>query len=356
MMAGGNQSRMHFEQDASYHSGDLYNNFAVSNPAEIFVGQFARVLGFLQGRGAGDTATGLSDIDTLEFLTVETPNVGALKPTDLVFGSVDSSTAGRVRFRENYYMHMSDKVENAIGAFFCAAQPGTYILHVPGELPAGTLVTTVGFDADFQKLRNITVKALPVSPAGTVADPIFETEVIKFKISGDPKAKYDLQYNGAPPALALIFDAADSSRITVPVGATGTHTLDIKATYKDTDSVFHGSGQLDPIGLTAAQLSNVCQRLPVIVQTLNAPAVGPVQAGKTQTFQMPIAPAAINVTSALPAGATTNASVINGSGRPATLTFVAPNAVSAATNIDFEMVFGNGVNTKTIPVTVQVTP
>lgn len=82
-MASGNQSRMHFEQDASYHSGDLYNNLATSDPAEIYVGQFSRVFGFLQGRGFGDTATGLSDINPLEFLTVETPavNVGGVALT-----------------------------------------------------------------------------------------------------------------------------------------------------------------------------------------------------------------------------------------------------------------------------------
>ena len=359
-MASGNQSRMHFEQDASYHSGDLYNNLATSDPAEIYVGQFSRVFGFLQGRGFGDTATGLSDINPLEFLTVETPavNVGgvALTPTELVYGSVDANSAGRVRFRENYYMHMKDQVENAVGAFFAASQPGTYILHVSGELPAGQLVNTVGFDADFQKLRNIKVKALTVTPAGTAADPLFETETLRFTITGDSKAKYDLQYQGTAPATTLIFDAADSLHVTVPVGTTGVHNLAIKATYQDTDAVFHGSGQLDPIGLTAAQLSNICQMLQVNVQALVAPVIAAVEAGKTQTFQMPIAPASITVTSPLPAGAAVNASVINGSGRPATLTFVAPNAVTAATAVTFNLVFGSGANTKTIPVSVQVTP
>lgn len=96
--------------------------------------------------------------------------------------------------------------------------------------------------------------------------------------------------------------------------------------------------------------------LQVNVQALVAPVIAAVEAGKTQTFQMPIAPASITVTSPLPAGAAVNASVINGSGRPATLTFVAPNAVTAATAVTFNLVFGSGANTKTIPVSVQVTP
>lgn len=355
-MAGGDQRRMHFEQDASYHSGDLYNNFATSSPADIYVGQFSRVTGFLMGRGAGDTATGLSDADVLEFMTVETPSITGVQPEAMVFGGVAASRRGRVRFRESYYMRMSDKVENAVGAFFAASQPGIYILHVPGELPAGDLVTTVGFSADFQKLRTITVKSIGVAPAGTAADPLYETETLTFKISGDAKAKYDLQYNGAPPAVALTFDAGDSTRVTVPVGAVGNHTLDIKATYKRTDEVFKGGGQLQPIALSDAQLSNVCQPLPVTVAALVAPTIGATQAGTRQTFSMPIAPASIAVTSALPAGAAINASVINGSGRPAQLTFVAPDAVTAATDVTFDMVFGRGANTKTVSVTVPITP
>lgn len=360
MMAGGNQSRMHFEQDASYHSGDLYNNFATSDPAEIFVGQFSRVFGFRSGRGAGDTATGLSDINPLEFLVVETPTVviggSTLQPTDLVYGSVPALSAGRVRFRENYYMHMGDKVENAVGAFFAAAQPGTYILHVPGELPAGQLVNTIGFDADFQKLRTIVVKPLSVSPAGTAADPLFETETLRFSIGGDAKAKYDLQYQGAAPASALTFAAADSLRVSVPAGATGVHTLEIKATYQAGDAIFRGAGQLDPVALTPEQLSNVCQALPVTVQALVAPAIPDVKAGKTQNFQMPIAPVSVTVTSPTPAGATVNASVINGKGRPATLTFVAPHGVAAETQVTFELEFGSSGNKKIIQLSVKVTP
>jgi YD repeat-containing protein len=356
-MAGGNQQRMHFEQDASYHSGDLYNNFATGTPAEIYVGQFSRVMAFLMGRGAGDTATGLSDINALEYLTVETPTIAGVQAETMVFGGLRSaSRAGRVRFRENYYMHLNDKIENAVGAFFAASQPGTYILHVPSELPAGTMVNTIGFDADFQKLRTITVKALAVAPVGSATDPLFETETLKFTISGDAKAKYELQYNGAVPPLALIFDAADSQRVTVPVGAIGTHTLDIKATYQRTNEIFKGGGQIDDVALTDAQLSNICQALPVTVQALTAPVIAAVQAGTNTTFQTPIAPASITVTSPLPAGATINASVINGSGRPATLTFVAPDAVTAAGDVIFDLVFGSGANTKTIPVTVRITP
>ena len=98
------------------------------------------------------------------------------------------------------------------------------------------------------------------------------------------------------------------------------------------------------------------QELSVTVQALTAPVIAPVRANTRQTFQMPIAPASVRVTSALPEGAAANASVINGTGRPATLTFVAPNKVKVATDVTFEMVFGSGVNSKTIPVTVRVTP
>ncbi|HSO19530.1 MAG TPA: hypothetical protein VLT88_08745, partial [Desulfosarcina sp.] len=86
-MAGFDQSRMHFEQDASFHSGDVYTQFSISEPSEIFVGQFCRAYGFFMGRGAGDRAVGLSDADVLEFLTVTPPAIGGTTPTELVFGS-----------------------------------------------------------------------------------------------------------------------------------------------------------------------------------------------------------------------------------------------------------------------------
>jgi len=360
MIAGGNQSRVHFEQDASYHSGDLYNDIATANPAEIFVGQFSRIFGFIAGRGAGDTATGLSDTNTLEALTVETPNVVVggtpLQPTDLVFGSVPSSAAGRVRFRESYYLRLHGDIENAVAAFFCAGQPGTYKVHVPDQLPEGTLVNTVSFDADFDKLRNITVKALVISPPGGAANPVFETESVRVSIAGDPVAQYSLSYHGTAPAPAITIDPSNRLNLTVPVGASGTHSLDVTATYAASAAVFHGPGQLEVAPLSDAQRANICQLLEFTVQALVAPVVGPVVAGTRTTFSMPIAPASVRVTSATPAGAATNASVLNGTGRPATLTFQAPDRVAAASNVDLELVFGSGSNTKTIAVTVQVTP
>jgi hypothetical protein len=148
-------------------------------------------------------------------------------------------------------------------------------------------------------------------------------------------------------------------RVTVPLlgaAAPATHQLEITATYKATDGIFHGAGQVDPLGLTAAELTNVCQSLPLDLAVINAPTIGPVAAGSRHQFPMPIAPASVRVTSAIPAGATTNASVVNGTGRPAQLTFFAPNAVSSPTVVTVEMIFGSGAITKNVPLSITVNP
>ena len=52
-----------------------------------------------------------------------------------------------------------------------------------------------------------------------------------------------------------------------------------------------------------------------------------------------------------------NASVlITSAADPVELSFIAPNAVTAATDVTFDMVFGQGAATRTITTTVQVTP
>jgi len=353
----GDQHRIGFEQDASFQSGDLYNDIAVGSPTKLFVGQFARVFAFIidrSQRAVGvDVADGVAKSDILELLTVEPK--GAVTPTDHVFGSVPSATGAHVRFRERFYMRLQDRVENAVGAFFAAAKPGEYVLHAPNELADSVRAVLWIFGAGFHDRNTIQVEALKVSPAG----PLFETETQVLTITGDPVARYTLQYQaGAAPAPPLTFAVRDTARVavTVPVGAAVAHQLEIKATYQLADAIFHGPGQLEPPALTAADVSNVCQQLTVNVQALTVPVIPAVQAGKKQTFQMPIAPASVRVTTPVPAGAATNASVVNGAGRPATLTFVAPNKVSAATDVKFEMVFGAGANRKVIQGTVHVTP
>ena len=69
---------------------------------------------------------------------------------------------------------------------------------------------------------------------------------------------------------------------------------------------------------------------------------------------MPIAPASIDVTSPIPAGAASNASVQNGTGRPATLTFIAPDHVNANVTVTFNLNFGSGANVKTVPASAGV--
>jgi RHS repeat-associated protein len=364
--SGFNQSRVHFEQDAGYHSGDLYTNLAVSQPSEIFVGQFTRLMGFLSGRGAGDTAVGLADESVLFFLTVEVP--AALgDPAAVVAGAITVG-GNQARFRENYYIPLEDRVENAIGVFFVTSRPfpqsdpraavpaDEYVVHVKDELTED-VVRTVSFDADFFELRKLKVKPLVVTPAISATEPIFETEQVVLTIAGDPSASYEVLYVGAPPVPALLLDrTADGPRITAPVAGPPTHLLQITATYPDDDPIFQGAGQKGPARLTAEQRTNLCQQLEVTVAAIADVDLGGVKAGTSADFSVPIPPVSATVTSATPAGATINASVVIGTGRPAQMTFAAPDAVAAPSIVTFVMQFGTGAVGKAVNGRAQVTP
>jgi tyrosinase len=341
--AGFDQSRVNFEQDASFESGDIYNPFTISSPNEIFVGEFSRVHAFVYGRGAGDTGSGLSKLGDrlVDSLTVEPPPPPAGKTaTDMVAGSFDSGRlAGQVHFRENWMIPMKSKAANVLGALFAASAPGSYRLHTPGELDR--VQRMLFFSADFFELRTITVKPLVITPALGTPHELVETEELTLSITGDPAAVYSLRYKGTAPANAGVITGLRFSAPALAAGAAPeVHELEIVATYAADAAVFSGPGQEGTIRLTEAQRSNVCQEVQLRISPITVPAIGPVSAGASTTFQMPIPPVAVpTVTTPLPAGATVNASVTNGTGRPATLTFRAPDRVDAAVDVTFDMLY-----------------
>ena len=356
--AGMDQSKVNFEQDASFESGDIYNPFTISDPAEIFVGQFSRVHAFVYGRGAGDTDAGLSSLTNIvDSLTVAPPSPlpSGLQPQNVVFGSRPAQNlADRVRFSDNYLIPMKDKAANVLGALFAASVPGDYRLHTPGEVDS--VQRMLFFSADFVELRNVKVKALGVSPVFSNTTPIFETEQVTLTITGDPAATYAIRYKGATPTTALTISGLQLSAPVLPSNANVTQNLEFTATYPATAAVFHGKGQQGDVRLTADQRTNACQDLtfdiaPIAVTGLPAS----VQAGSSTTFTASIAPVSANVTSARPADATVNASVQIGTGRPATLTFHAPDHVTANATVTFNLVFGSAA-TKTVPLSVTITP
>ena len=130
--------------------------------------------------------------------------------------------------------------------------------------------------------------------------------------------------------------------------------IQIVARYQPDLPVFRGAGQLEQTLLRPEDLLNVCEEHTVAVHELVAPVIDPVHAGTVREFEMPIAPAQVRVISPMPPGASVNARV-TGSGRPARLKFVAPNAVTAVTPVTFQLMFGTA-DPKTIDVTVTVEP
>src|SRR5262249_36627243 len=140
--------------------------------------------------------------------------------------------------------------------------------------------------------------------------------------------------------------------------STVTQTVEVTASYAADHPVFSGPGQSSLVKLTADQRTNLCKQLTLNINPLTVPTIGPVTAGATADFTMPIAPNGNpTVTSPFPVGAAVNARVTNLGGAPATLRFFAPDNVSAATNVSFDMVFGSDTsNRKTLTAIVTVNP
>src|SRR5262249_30308153 len=157
----------------------------------------------------GEGAQGISVLGVLNQLTVDLPS-GATAA--VVSGSVPA-TATSIRFRENYYIPLNNRVENAVGALFSASQPGDYVLQAPNRLDPDTgVVFKFAFGVSFLELSTIKVEDIEVAP--DPAQPIFETEEVPFRITGDPTAEYRLRFvPNAPTPLGTL----NGLRITVPV-------------------------------------------------------------------------------------------------------------------------------------------
>ena len=362
--ADGDQSRTPFEQDAAYHSGDLYTSITTSSPSTIHVGQFTRVFAFIDTRksdGTGDDAASIADpqlrSNATEQLTVAAVSGGT--NADIIGTQPSTSKSTEVKFRENYYLPLRDEVGNAMAAFFAVSAPGTYRLHAGGELTDNGVVMA-GF-ASVGDLESRTITVLPLVITPDPATHLFETEQVTFAVAGDATAAYGLR----PPAGATAKGAVATLRYTARVlaaGASTTDDLELTATYAADHPVFRGPGQLDRDNLLAEQRTNFCQKVTLTIDQLTVTAPGPVVAGTTVEFTAPIAPVDIQVAPPPdPSKVTGDLRVMNLGGRPARLQVLAPAAVTEPVDFAVTIQFGTdpdpeATRHKTVPLTIRVTP
>lgn len=355
ILASNDRRRVPTEQEASYVSGELYTTIVLARPTDIYVGQFARLFAFIEARSSGVSR---GDGPTAR-LMLALPAATAPLTDEAIAARVDGAVlipgTRTVRFRENRFIQMKERAENVVGVFFSTSHPGTYVLDAPGTLKQ-PLTFKFGFDLDFVEMSQVRVKPLVVTPAPTEA--FFETERIDFAVRGDASAAYALRF---PPGSAGNFGTVAGLRYAAGALAPGagsrTQVVQIVARYRADDPVFRGAGQLDRTLLRPEDLVTLCEEHTLTIHELTAPVLGPVHAGTVREFVVPIAPQDARVTSGMPPGAIVNARVINDTGRPARLKFVAPNNVAASTPVTFDLVFGaDPLVRRTIPVTVTVEP
>jgi YD repeat-containing protein len=360
LVAGFQEIRLPNEQDAAYHSGDLYTSIVKADPHEIYVGQLSRVYAFIQSRVGGLRSLGAP----LYCLEVDLPAVAGMTPAQ-VASKVHGTTlhGARIRFRDHRYLPMKSRAANVVGALFSTSQKGDYPLFSSGMLPPGTdVVFTGAFPVGFLQQNVIKVRELGVEPSPS--RDYYETEVVDFAITGDPQASYELRPKAGAPNIGVI--AGLRYRIPALAAAAAsphTDTIEIHCRYDPADAIFDGPGQQARASLPAAELTNFCEEHALGILRISTPAFGPIRAGATHDFQTDITPVQARVTSPLPAGATVNASVSvrerGEAGQPARLRFTAPDAVSASGPVSCELVFGSDPGAghrRTITFDVTVDP
>ena len=363
LQVGKKEYRLPNEQDAAYHSGDLYTDLGKADPNVIHVGHITRAWSFIQARTGGLASRG----DANRILRVALP--AGVSATD-VAGAVPTVQDAKftpardcIVFRETHMLDLDDRVENAVGAFFIPSKAGDYHVRPPDTriYDEGMAFPRFAFAVGFFDLAKVTVKPLPITPDPTRA--LFETEAVPFAINvGDSKVSYALRFPPGGASLGTINGLRYAAPLVTGAGPV-TQDLQVFATYAADHPIFflgEDDQRRNASHLTPAQLTNFCQTLSLTINKLTLPAIGPVVAGKTAEFDVPITPATQRVTSPTPAGATVNATVsIVRTGRPTRARFVAPAGVTAATNVTVEFTFGSDpdpAKNRVLTTTVQVTP
>ncbi|HEX9821349.1 MAG TPA: phospholipase D-like domain-containing protein [Methylomirabilota bacterium] len=356
IIADRERKRVYAEQDAAFVSGSLYTTIVVSRPSRIFVGQFSRLFAFIEAEKGGLSAAGTPVITLTVALPDEDETDSPATIAARVHGAVLVPGTGTVRFREHRVIPMKERAANVVGVFFSTAHPGTYELEAPGTLDKPVVFKYPFFGVDFDQLKRVEVEALDVKPRP--GDAFYETETVEFTIEGDAAAAYEMRFR---PGSVDNVGVLTGRKYEVPRLPPGTgrraQVVQIIARYRADNPIFRGPGQLDQTLLRPEDLVNLCEEHTLSLNELVAPVIDPVAAGTVRDFTVPIAPQEVRVTSAMPPGASVNARIVNGTGRPARMKFTAPDRVTAPTPVTFNLVFGADPTTqKTVPVTVTVEP
>jgi hypothetical protein len=215
------------------------------------------------------------------------------------------------------------------------------------------------FPASFNDLRKVKVKELGIDKKFVHGDPLFETEAHRFVITGAKNVTYTLAYKTPAPAPAPAVQGtiAGLTFTAPPVAAEEKHTLQISCTYLPGHDIFKARGKAHgQVTLPAANLTNVCQDLEIVIAPIVVNAPASVKVGATKEFDASIAPRIITLISAAIPEAAVQARLTSKGGRPAKLTLFAPNKVNAAQDVKFRLVFGTAPNDKAKEITIRVEP
>jgi YD repeat-containing protein len=188
ILTKGDDRRNPVEQDASFHSGDVYTSIARSTPREISTGEFTRVFGFYLAREAGIAGEGGVSLFNggLGNLAVELPaaiTTGVVRGADRLVVEVTQSDAATA---------LEVKKGDIASRFFAAQR----VRVEPTGGGAGTVTALERVDGDAKKLFLVdpllaamgdgtNVKVTLVADEADVPDAVGDLRTVSGTVAGD---------------------------------------------------------------------------------------------------------------------------------------------------------------------------
>ena len=225
LLAGGGQNNSWFERDAGAASGDTYGTVIEAEEDEIFVGQFARIIGAdvrpqpgtLVPRTITWSVSPDAPLPTRSPGTKPAPDTSEFDPTNannfIPLNSVNTPPV---------------QVINGGGLYFHATAPGTYAVTGAGSSGSGIASETV----------NITVKDISVVAQTSVF--VCQSQLVA--VSGDSGAAYTLN-------LATDASGATVAGLTYTAGQNpGTDVIEVRARYAANAGAFATYGDNGVLG------------------------------------------------------------------------------------------------------------
>ncbi len=219
----------------------------IGEPHEIFVGQFSRVYAFIEGRGGGlRTYEEPGTCSRSSYRERAEPQLRGRRARRAGHGA-DAARQACTAFHPHRLLPIIDRAaSNVVGAVFSSAQPGTYRLICPGQLPrANQDVVLRGAHSVRVPRKGAAARASARRRAGRHTRRTSRPKPSSFEFEGDSSATYALRLPTTGPTAAgsVSGTSATPPPSSRPRSRILEQPVEITARYPANHPVFNGPGQ-----------------------------------------------------------------------------------------------------------------